>query len=590
VSWSDEERPVVGRRRWQVADSLGLAGSAVEAAYSPLLARALWARRLVTPEACADWLALHRAALPAWETMPDLPAAVERVADAIRAGQPVAVFGDYDVDGLAATAIVALTLQAHGMTVAWRLPNRVRDGYGLNLPAIETLADWLRARQPDGRPLLLVVDCGTGNQGEIDAAVARGLDVVVLDHHTVSGELPAALALVNPKRTDRAYPDRDLTAAGLACALARGLLARDLPLAPAVDREALKRDVLALAALGTTADVAPLTGDNRLLVAWGLRALRSRQRPGVAALLRVAGVEPARVTAETLVWRLAPRLNAAGRMRDPAPALRLLLTNDPAEAAALAAELDTLNRQRQIELERMLMEARAMLAMKAAARIPVLAGDGWSPGLVGLVAGRLAEETGRPVIVLGLEGELARGSARSQDGFNITEALASAGQHLERFGGHSQAAGLTVRRDQIDALARALDRAADAAWPAGPPDPALRLDGVARLGEFRRDYVADLACLEPLGRGNEEPVWLVEGARLMEARPVGASGQHLQLRVTDGVAAHTAIAFRLGDRRDELSAARWLDLACVARLSVWQGRERVELQVRDVRPAESPSP
>ena len=449
------------------------------------------------------------------------------------------------------------------------------------------MAAWLRARQPAGRPLLVVVDCGTSNRKEIDRAIELGLDVVVLDHHSVSDDLPAALALVNPKRPDRAYPYRDLTAAGLACSLARGLMALDLPLAPAADREALKRDVLALAALGTTADVAPLTDDNRRLVAWGLRALRARQRPGLAALLRIAGVEPARVTAETLVWRLAPRLNAAGRMSDPAIALRLLLTDDPAEAAALAAELDALNRQRQIELERILAEARALLATSALPRIPVLAGEGWSPGLVGLVAGRLAEEMGRPVIVLGHDGdeEVARGSARSQDGFNITEALASAERHLERYGGHSQAAGLTVRRDQIEALARALDELADAAWPAGPPEPVLRLDGVARLGEFRRDYVADLACLEPLGRGNEEPTWLVERARLVEARPVGASGQHLQLRVTDGVATHTAIAFRHGPRRDELRAAGRLDLALVARISTWQGRERVEFQVRGARPA-----
>ena len=581
----------MARWRWEMADGAGLAGSAVAAAYSPLLARVLWARGLRTPEACAAWLGLRRAALPAWEALPDLPVAVERVAAAVTAGQPVAVFGDYDVDGLAAAAILVLTLRAHGVPVTWHVPDRLRDGYGLNAAAVETLAGWLRAHQPAGRPLLVVVDCGTSNAAEIDLAGRLGLDVVVLDHHAINeADLPPALALVNPKRGDRSYPYRELTAAGLACYLARGLLAR-VPLpGPAAAGEALKRDILALAALGTAADVAPLTGDNRVLVAWGLRALRTRQRPGLRALMRAAGVEPGALTAEALVWRLAPRLNAAGRMRDPVIALRLLLTDDPAEAAALAAQLDALNRQRQRELERILSEARAGMAQVGRARIPVLADDGWSPGLVGLVAGRLAEEIGRPVIVLGADGELARGSARSQAGFNITAALAACGHLLERYGGHSQAAGLTVRRTQLGALRAALDDLADRTWPDGPPEPVLILDGAARLAEFRRDAVADLACLEPFGRQNEEPLWLVERVRLLEARPVGAGGHHLQLRITDGVAVHTAIAFRHGPRRDELLAARWLDLACVARLSSWQGQERVELQVRDVRPVAAPSP
>lgn len=580
----------MARRRWTIADDTGLAGSAVAAAYSPLLARVLWARGLHTPEACAAWLALRRAALPSWAALPDLPAAVERVTAAVTAGQPVAIFGDYDVDGLAATAILTLTLQAHGVPVRWHVPDRLRDGYGLNAAAVETLAGWLRARQPAGRPLLLLVDCGTSNAAEIDLASRLGLDVVVLDHHTPDDTLPAALALVNPKQRHRPYPYRDLTAAGLACYLARGLLARAPAPGPVAAHEALKRDILALAALGTAADVAPLTGDNRTLVAWGLRALRTRQRPGLRALMRAASVERDALTTETLVWRLAPRLNAAGRMRNPAIALRLLLTDDPAEAATLAAQLDALNRRRQEELERILREARASMAQAGQARIPVLAGDGWSPGLVGLVAGRLAEEIGRPVIVLGSDGELARGSARSQEGFNITAALAACGHLLERYGGHSQAAGLTIRRARLAALRTALDNLADQVWPDGPPEPELVLDGAARLAEFRREAVADLACLEPFGRQNEEPLWLVERVRLLEARPAGAEGQHLHLRLTDGVAMHTAIAFRHGPRRDELLAARWLDLACVARLSRWQGQERVELQVRDARLAASPTP
>jgi single-stranded-DNA-specific exonuclease len=584
MTWLDEEYPGVAHERWLVADDTGFACSAVAATYSPLLARALWSRQLATVATCEAWLDVGRASLPPWDGVPDLASAVERLAAAARAGQPVAVFGDYDVDGLAATAIVILTLQAYRLPVQATIPTRA-EGYGLTSAAVDAATGWLRAHQPTGRPLLVVVDCGTSNLVEIARARDAGLDVVVLDHHAVTGPVPAAHTLVNPKCHGTDSPGQDMTAAGLACYLARGLLATAPPPIDALETEHLKREVLALAALGTAADVAPLTGENRVLVSWGLRALRRQRRPGLQALLRVAGCEDQPPTAETLSWRLAPRLNAAGRMADPNVALRLLVTDDAAEAALLADELDRLNYQRQVAQEHILDEARALLSAGPGRPVPVLAGDGWSAGLVGLVAGRLAEETGRPVVVLTREGQVARGSARSRDGFNIAEALAGCREILLRFGGHSQAAGLTLAPDQIGALADALDDQARRVWPDGPPEPVLQLAGRVRLADLARDAVADLARLEPFGRANEEPVWLLPGVRLLDARPVGRDGAHVQMRVTDGRLAHTAIAFRYGARRDELLAASHLDLALVARVTSWQGRERVELQVRGARPS-----
>ena len=572
------------RRRWVVAEGRGLAASPLAAAYSPLLARVLWARRLRTIGECDAWLAPRRRPFEAWEALPEMPRAVARVAAAVAARQPVAVYGDYDADGLTATAIVVLALQAAGLDVLWRLPHRLHEGYGLHPQAVRELAAGLRQRQPQGRALLIAVDCGTSDGDAIAVADGLGVDVVVLDHHTVAGAGPAALAFVNPKRAGGGLPERELTAAGLTLHLVRGLLATDGLVLPVALRDVLTLDVMGLAALGTLADVAPLTGENRVLVARGLAALRRCCRPGLATLMQAAGVERTRLEAASIVWRLAPRLNAAGRMADPALGLRLLLTEDAAEATTLAAQLDDLNAQRQAVCEHLLAEARPA-ARATARRIPVLAGPGWSPGLAGLVAGRLAEEIGRPVVVLGTDGTLARGSARSHDGFNIVQALDECRHLLVRYGGHSQAAGVTLACEQIPALEEALDAIAGRTWPQGPPEPVLALDGVARLDELEQPAVAALQGLAPFGRGNEEPRWLVERVHVIDARRVGREGRHLQFHVGDGRRVAAGIAFGQGERLEELRAAGRVDLACHLRLDEWQGRTQVKLFTEDFRPA-----
>jgi single-stranded-DNA-specific exonuclease len=251
----------------------------------------------------------------------------------------------------------------------------------------------------------------------------------------------------------------------------------------------------------------------------------------------------------------------------------------------LAADLDTLNRQRQSALETMLTEARGLLRSRIEQRVAVIAGDGWRPGLVGLVAGRLAEEMGKPTIVITRDGPQARGSARGHAGFNVTAALAACQQLLIRYGGHQQAAGLTLASDQIEALAASLDTYAQATWPDGLPDDCVTVAGAPRLADLRPADVAELAAMEPFGEGNPEPLWLLRDLRLLEARAVGRDGSHLRLVVTDDTATRTAIAFRQGARRAELLTAQRLDALCMARLSTWQGAERVELQVRDIRPA-----
>jgi single-stranded-DNA-specific exonuclease len=570
--------------RWMVADDTGLAASPVAARFSPLLARALWSRQARTLDACAALLSDYRAPFRAWGGLPDMAVAVERLAAAARAGQPVAIFGDYDADGMAATAMAALTLTALGVPVCTRLPDRLHEGYGLNAAAVREMAAWLHAHQEGGRPLLMTVDCGVTNRAEIDLANELGLDVLVFDHHTVLPPLPRALALVDPKREEASTGAHALTAAGLMLHLARGLFEAGPALVDAADPEVLKRDLLALAAIGTLADVAPISGENRTIVARGLRALRQEPRPGLVALMEVSGVARAAVDAEAISWRLAPRLNAAGRMRHPELGLRLLLTGDPAEARRLAVTLDELNQRRQAELERILGEARR-LPGAFDHPVPVLAGDGWSPGLVGLVAGRLAEELGRPVIVLGNEGALARGSARSREGFDITAALSGCAHLLTRFGGHGQAAGLTIERAQVPALQAALNDQAAHAWPGGLPEPNLALSGRATLADFEPAALRDLQRLAPFGHGNEEPRWLIERVRVIEARPVGARGQHLRFRIGDGQRTLSGIAFRQGERAEAMRAAGHVDVAGAARLDIWQGQQRVDMQAADFRPA-----
>lgn len=571
------------RWEWQLAESDGLAASAIAAAYPPLLARALWARRLRTVEACATWLAPQQQRLGDWQALPELTPAVERIAAAIAAGQPVAVFGDYDVDGITATAIAVLTIQALGGQIIWRLPDRLKEGYGLNETAVRELASRLRHQQPNGRPLLLVLDCGTSNVTEIALAQECGLDVVVLDHHSLPPTLPSTLALVNPRRLDADHDGAHLSAAGLALFLAQGLLATSHCALTQGALEALKRDLVALAALGTVADVAPLLGDNRTLVAKGLLALRRQQRPGLAALIEVAQLNPLEIDTTGIGWRLAPRINAAGRMEHPAPALELLLTSDQATATTLAFQLDWLNQRRQVELNRMVEEALPR-AQATARRIPVVAGDDWSPGLVGLVASRLTEELGRPTIVLGNEGALARGSARSIENFNITAALTQCRAHLLRFGGHAQAAGLTMSRDLVPALEEALDAVAAATWPSGVPARCLRLDGDARLDELWPEPVASLARLEPFGNGNPEPLWCIPSVRAIDARRVGHEGRHLMFRVTDSRRTLSCIAFGQGERLAEVAPGGLIDLAGAVRLETWQGQEQVKIHVRDFRP------
>jgi single-stranded-DNA-specific exonuclease len=505
--------------------------------------------------------------------LPDMAAAVER----IQAGGRVVLYGDYDVDGVTASALLYRVLRAAGADVQCFLPHRLDEGYGLTADGLNRC---LREHRPD---LLIAVDCGTTAVAEIAHLKSQGVDVIVLDHHEPPAELPACAALVNPKIVGRASSpspanemDRQdacptpFASVGVAFKLAHALLKRDRALAARVDL----REHLDLVAVGTIADLVPLTGENRILARAGLARLPATNKAGLRALLDVAAV-PDEVTPAHVGFRIAPRLNAAGRLADAMTALKLMLTEDGAEARALAAVLNKHNADRQQIEEKIVAAALAQAEKFAGDRVLVLADESWHAGVIGIAASRVLQEYYRPVVVIGAGG---KGSCRSINGFSIVGALAACAPWLDRFGGHEMAAGLTVPPGNIGPLRQALNEHAARVLRTEDLAPAVQVDAVVGLGELDAEFFECLRQFEPCGVGNPAPVFAVENVRLRGApRVVGKN--HLKFFVTDGDTTVEAVWWGRGEA--ELPAV--LDVAFVPELNDYRGVESVVLRVRAVR-------
>ena len=572
--------------RWQVPEGIAVPPGAGGAA---LIASLLARRGYTTAEACAAFLNPTPRTMADPFLFTDLRQAVERLKVAQQRGEFVAVWGDYDVDGLTSTALLTRAFRGMGVRVRPYIPHRINDGYGLNIAGIDRLIE-------EGVGLIVAVDCGISNRVEIAHATTRGVDVIVLDHHTIPAEMPDAVAVVNPRRADCGYPFKDLAAVGVAHTLVRALTQEGFALRGAWDEdEADLLELLELAALGTVADVAPLHGENRAIVAWGLDALRHTTQPGIQALCAVAGLDPARISAWDIGHALGPRLNAAGRIADAGLALQLLLAESFEEALPLAQELDALNRERRRELARILEEAIAIVehAGPPDAAMPILQidGTGWTAGVVGLVAGRLAERYGRPAIVLERGKDFSKGSARSIAGFNLIEALAECADLLDHFGGHARAAGLTVANDKLEELRERLLSRARKHLTADDLRPSLTLDLDLPLVDLGYPTVEALARLEPFGQGNPEPLILLRAIGVKWPK-TSTDGKHLFFTAAaqDGRAVRAplrCVAFGQGARRPEtLGAGTRIDLAGTLRREWWQGEERLSFHVRDFRAAE----
>jgi single-stranded-DNA-specific exonuclease len=547
----------------------------------PLAARVLATRGLADPAAAARFLSPRLEDLPDPFTMKGMEAAVGRLVRAVEGGEPIACYGDYDVDGVTSTTLLSGFLRAAGAQVSTYVPHRLVEGYGLNAAAVQRLAG-------EGVRLIVTLDCGITSVAEVAEAARLGVDVVVVDHHTVPVELPAAAAILNPHQTGCGYPSKHLAAVGvtfnLALALRRRLRERGRfgPSRP----EPNLRESLDLVALGTVADVVPLVEVNRLLVRFGLAELGKARRPGIRALLRVAGVATGEVTAAQVGFRLGPRINAAGRLDDAGRGVRLLSTSDPGTADALAEELDRENRARQ-EIERQILEealADAAERVAAGARGLVLSRPGWHPGVVGIVASRVVERFHRPAVLVGVADGVGRGSGRSIERFHLHEALSACSGSLLKFGGHRHAAGVTLDPGAIPAFREAFERHAASVLRDEDLVPRTRIEGWVDGDMLDERAATDLERLAPFGAGNPEPVFALR-VRPSRARQVGAAGIHLKLVLAD----RDAIAFQLGDRLSLCSGP--VDAAVSVGFDDWDGMRRLQLRVRDLRAAgEAPHP
>ena len=515
-------------------------------------------RGLTDPTDLDDLLADPVSQLHDPRLLPDADLFAARIQRAIAAREKVLVFGDFDADGLTGLAIMTLALRRVGLDVAPYVPDRTDEGHGLSIPAIDRAA-------AEGRQLIITVDTGTSSGAEIALAQARGIDVMVTDHHRVTGGLPPALAVVNPHRADSRYPERELAGAGVAFKVAQLLLGD----------QAL--DLADLAAIGTVADVAPLAGENRQIVRLGLERLRHAPRPGLAALLRSSGDEPAPIDTDSIAYGIAPRLNAVGRVGDAAVAARLLLTDDATEAAALADELRSANVLRRELTASALAEARALVADD---RLPIVTAGPWPIGVIGLVAGRLAEEHGRPAVVFSTLSDPWRGSARSAADFDLAAAFAALGDLFIRFGGHAAAAGCHLPADRYHEF---ISRLGALAGPIVAADAVLTVD--LALDPLEVDYALqrELALLEPTGAGNRAPLIGIRGMVVARIRP--AAGGHTQLVLRKGREVVDGICFGRDDLVGVIAETDSIDV--VARLSSrsFAGFESLQLDIRDVAPA-----
>lgn len=532
---------------------------------TPLAARAFLRPSLDT---------LHDPALLA-----DMEPAVARLRAAISAGETVLVHGDYDVDGMCATALYTRALRRMGARVVPFVPHRMRDGYDLGPGGVRRAAEV-------GATLILTGDCGIVAHDAVEAARQVGIDVIVTDHHTPADALPSAVAVVNPRRSDCAYPDPSLSGTGVAFKVALALArASGVP-----DEEILYH--LDLVALATVADVMPLRGENRVMTRFGLRVLAETRNDGLRALVRGAGLDGKALGAGHLSHGLAPRLNAVGRLADAAQGLRLLLAGDgdaTIDADALAAELESVNTRRKAVDREILEQALELLTDYDADRDRgvVLARKGWHAGVIGIVASRVVERIHRPAVLISIpeDGGLARGSARSISGFDLLDAVRSCGEHLERFGGHRAAAGFDIRPDRIDAFREAfrratLERLAEA------PVPELRIDVEIPLGEVTPELVRYMAHAGPFGVGNPTPVFAFRGVRARSIRAVGSENSHLKLRLVDDDAGLDAIGFRMAESHGPLArSGEPLDVAARLEEDSWNGRRRLQAKLVDLRPA-----
>jgi single-stranded-DNA-specific exonuclease recJ len=536
---------------------------AKKAGLGPEVARLLYSRGVKDQEALSHFLTPTLDDLHDPYLLHDMDKAVERIRRAIEDGEFILIYGDYDADGMTSASIVKESLEQLGAEVAVYLPNRFTDGYGPNASVYKYFIE------QQGISLIVTVDNGVAGHEAIDLAQSMGVDVIVTDHHSMPEVLPDAYAIVHPEHPDADYPFKHLAGCGVAFKLACALL------------EEVQVELLDLVAIGTIADMVSLTDENRIMVQYGLEVLRNTQRMGLQEMFNIAGIARNDVTEETVGFQLAPRLNALGRLDDPNPAIDLLTGFDDEEAHDIALMIHEKNEERKEIVQAIYQEAKAMV--DPAKKVQILAKEGWNPGVLGIVAGRLLEELGQTVIVLNLEDGRAKGSARSIEALDIFEALDPHRNLFIAFGGHAGAAGMTLEADKLDTLSEilesyVLDKGLDATTKNN-----LSLDEELDLEALTIDVVKNFERLAPFGMDNQKPVFYIRDFQIENARAMGASNAHLKLKIFRGTSNFEVVAFGKGSLAAEFSQAKGIELAVTLSVNQWNGQTTLQLMMVDAR-------
>jgi len=539
----------------------------VQSGYAPLAAMVLASRGICDNTQAHKYLDCDTPLLDPF-LMTDMDKAAGRVGLAMAMGEKIAVFGDYDVDGITSTCLLTDFLRRHGAHVVSYIPGRLEEGYGLNPIAIHQL-------HQEGVQLIITVDCGITAVAEAELCRELGIDLVITDHHECKDTLPYAAAVVDPHRMDGGYPHKNLSGVGVAFKLAAALCG---------DQEEVLRDYADMVCLGTVADVMPLQGENRVFVARGLQSLSHTQRPGIAALMLESGCDPKTISASSIGFMLAPRINAAGRMGKIELAVELFLTDNPVRAAEVAKQLCDLNRQRQSVESEIYDQAVAMLPAGQPPEAIVLADENWHQGVVGIVASRIAEEYACPAFLICLDGEHGKASSRSHGGFNLFASLTQLSDLLESYGGHELAAGFTITRSNIPEFRRQVCQLAAAFYSDDTPRTSLDVDCAIPPELLTIPNIESLSVLEPCGNCCPKPLLMMKNLTIERITMVG-SGRHMRLRLRSGRFGLNAIYFSANPAAVSIQVGDLVDIAFTPQINEFRGERSVQMNVQDIRPS-----
>ena len=555
--------------RWNLLPPVPAGHPVCNCGFSPLLVQLMYNRGLTDPAQIESFITSDSKLSGDPLLLPDIHQGINRIYQGLLSGEKIAVYGDFDVDGITGTAVLVQGLQALGGNITPYIPHRIREGHGLNSDALDYLKN-------EGMSLVITVDCGVTGISQVKRAKRQGLDIVITDHHTPLGELPDAIAVVDPKREDSKYPFNELAGVGVAFKFLEALY-------NGMGKEKEVENYLDLVALGTVADMMPLLGENRYLVKQGLKVLNTNRRPGIREISALAGINADTIGAEEISWSLAPRLNAAGRLQHALTSYKLMVTESTEEALELSTVLEEQNAERQKMTGRSLAKAKEQVLAKGISPILIASDPDYPPGIIGLVAGRLSEEFYRPAIVIKVGEKSSNGSCRSIPEFNIINALNECHELMSDFGGHARAAGFTMPTKNLSKLEEKLNLMAEQQLAGLDLRPRLDIDAEMNLSQLGGNTYQSLQSLAPFGMGNPIPTFVSRSVEVVDCQTMGNNGGHLRLKLRQNNANWEAVAFGLGECFKDMHSH--IDIVYNLRLEHWRGEERLRLNIQDIAPS-----